>query len=304
MSPPRALALIGAGTCACPPGGDSALLRQASEWMLTPKMRKYMGRQDLLAVVAAGRAARAAGLTGEQLAACGLYLAVGFIPFETDDLETLARHSTVDGQFSPTQFAADAIHQVNPLLTFRCLPNMPAFHASYNLGITGSYFVTHPGAAQFYQALDAARRDLIDGRIEHALVGAVVDQTNCLAAYRLHAQLGCPEEPREDLAAFVCLTRQAQGERLWLEELEIAYTPHDPLADAGPGRTTLRLDDGAEQSATAADHPVELPLLLAGWHDQPPQPVGRCIEHRLAARDGFCCTSRWRYAERNGEAAA
>lgn len=52
-------------------------------------------------------------------------MCVGFIPFERTDIETIAQHSTQDGTFSMARFSTEGMAQVNPLLTFRCLPNMP-----------------------------------------------------------------------------------------------------------------------------------------------------------------------------------
>ena len=54
------------------------------------KNRKFMGLQDDLAVVAAGRALESAGLADATLGErAGLYLAVGYIPFERADIDSL-----------------------------------------------------------------------------------------------------------------------------------------------------------------------------------------------------------------------
>ena len=50
----------------------------------------------------------------------------------------------------------EAFAALNPLLTFRCLSNMPAFHVSVNFDVQGPYFVTYPGAGQLYLALEEA----------------------------------------------------------------------------------------------------------------------------------------------------
>ena len=86
-----------------------------------------MGLQDCLALAAAARAVASAGLAGDLGERCGLYLAVGFIPFERSDIERLLAGSVVDGRLDMAAFASTGIDSVNPLLTFRCLPNMPAF---------------------------------------------------------------------------------------------------------------------------------------------------------------------------------
>ena len=53
------------------------------------KLRKFMGRQDDLAVVAAGRALASASLAAPLGERCGLFLTVGYIPFEADDIARL-----------------------------------------------------------------------------------------------------------------------------------------------------------------------------------------------------------------------
>src|SRR5260370_16351507 len=59
-------------------------------YLKTPKNRKFMGNQDHLAVCAAGRALESAGLSSDPLGPkAGLFLAVGFIPFERTDIDNL-----------------------------------------------------------------------------------------------------------------------------------------------------------------------------------------------------------------------
>lgn len=67
-----------------------------------PKQRKFMGKQDAMAVVAAARALGSAGLAAEPLGErTGLYLVVGFIPFEAADVDRLLAASLdASGAFS------------------------------------------------------------------------------------------------------------------------------------------------------------------------------------------------------------
>jgi hypothetical protein len=180
-------------------------------WLASRKSRKFMGRQDQLAVIAAGQALRDAGLhdtatPGAALDALGLYLTVGHIPFERDDIDAIAARSVgADGAFDITRFAAEGIAQVNPLLTFRCLPNMPAFHISQNFGLTGAYEVAYPGTAQAAQSLAHALDDLDAGRVEMALVGGVADQRNFLVQFFFDRDAGRCALPRRDEAAMVLI---------------------------------------------------------------------------------------------------
>src|SRR5687767_3475908 len=98
-------------------------------WLKQPKTKKFMGKQDQLAVIAAGLAARRAGLTEEDLRIrTGIYLCVGYIPFERQEIEKIARNSSRNGEFTMDLFSTTGFEEVSPLLTFRCLPNMPIFH--------------------------------------------------------------------------------------------------------------------------------------------------------------------------------
>src|SRR5262249_6025354 len=144
------------------------------------KLRKFMGLQDDLAVVAAGRALHAAGRGAELGERAGLYLAVGAIPFDGAEIDALHAASSIDGRFSMHRFASEGYLVPDPLLTFRCLPNMPAFHVSVNFDVQGPYFATYPGPGQLYAALDAASAALRTGTVDVALVVGVAHQRNFL----------------------------------------------------------------------------------------------------------------------------
>src|SRR5947207_14525 len=73
----------------------------SESYLKTQKNRKFMGGQDHLAVCAAGRALESASLTASSLGAkAGLFLAVGFIPFEREDVDGLIAGSMKGGQIS------------------------------------------------------------------------------------------------------------------------------------------------------------------------------------------------------------
>jgi 3-oxoacyl-(acyl-carrier-protein) synthase len=249
-------------------------------WLKSRKMRKYMGKQDELAVIATGEALRCAGLQqAPDPARVGLYLCVGYIPFERADIDALALPSIRDGAFSMELFSTVGIEQVNPLLTFRCLPNMPIFHVSLNFGIRGPYFVTYPGIGQLYLALERAACALRAGEIDQALVGGVADQNNFLVEYHFSRLHGSPAA-RCDAAAVICLERRADAERRGaramaeLLELDIRYQAHDPLA----GRCADLMEDEFG--------PASLGLALHGG-----KPA-----HEARTRDGFAVRSKWRLA--------
>jgi len=265
----------------------------SERYLKTPKNRKFMGKQDHLAVSAAGRALESAGLDRSALGQkCGLFLAVGFIPFEREDIDALITASVDRDQISLRRFATEGFSAVNPLLTFRCLPNMPAYHISACFDIQGEYFVTYPGPGQFYIALEEAVNALNEGRISIALVGAVADQTNFLVSHhhsRLRPPIHCTD--LRDGAGFLVLEKTSENvardgcARGRLTDFKIGYTAHDPFTteldwtENFPGGTKPDGNFGA----------ASLPIVLATAQKG-------SIRHELCARDGISAWSTWEFA--------
>ncbi len=259
-------------------------------YLKVPKLRKYMGTQDDLAVAAAARALASAGLQPGQRQVhperIGLYLVVGYIPFESADLDPLVAGSLDGGRFSMQRFSTEGFRAVNGLLTFRCLPNMPAFHVSVNFDIQGPYLVTYPGAGQFYLALQAACIALEEGEVDAALVGGVAHQRNFLVSHHF-ARVEPPIAAQElrDAAGFLVLQRQGPPCRGRLLALDVAYRRHDPFE--APAMAPL------EQMEGAARCPGEMGAAsLPAWLSLESQRGGR-RRHVLHSRDGLDCTSTW-----------
>ena len=273
--------------------------REVMPWLKSKKMRKFMGKQDQLAVAAAGRAARDAALDERTLQErAGLYMCVGHIPFERSHIEAIARGSVRGGEFCMERFSTAAFERVNPLLTFRCLPNMPAFHVSLNLGIRGPYFVTYPCAGQFYLALECARAALESGEVEVALLGAVADQNNFLVRYHFRRVSGSRKLngwEGVDAGAFLCLERRDAAERraadvkLELLSSRVSYSAPDPMRTPQPfaEEVTFAGVKIAAEQPVAASLPVSLSR-AAGGGDK-----GEFV-HRLSSAGGVDAVSRWR----------
>jgi hypothetical protein len=261
-------------------GTGSIVVTQDSEidvlpWLKYRKMKKFMGKQDELAVIASGLAARDARLSEEDLRTkTGLYLCVGFIPFERQEIETIARNSSDNGRFSMDLFSTKGFDEVNPLLTFRCLPNMPIFHVSLNLNIQGPYFITYPGAAQFYVALEQACLALENREIDFALVGGVVDQNNFLVQHHYkRTAIGTKATP--DAAGFLCLERN--GIDRGLVSLHMKYQP----------RETEQIERWADADVEQHLGAASLAVLL----DQSQQ-AGN-VRHYIESVDGMEAESFW-----------
>jgi hypothetical protein len=195
-------------------------------------------------------------------------------------------------------YSTVALQQVNPLLTFRCLPNMPIFHVSLNLGIQGPYFITYPGPGQFYLALQEALAALQRGEIDLALLGAVADQDNFLVDWHFRRQRYSSAWTCADAAAFLCLEARAHAARRSARVLgeylsaSVEYEPHDPLKDTPIFTETLRLAGS------------EVPLDQAGYLGPASLPAPACwllargqageLRHELRSADGIVARSDWR----------
>lgn len=263
----------------------------ATSFLKMRKLRKFMGRQDELAVAAAGRALQSAGLAAPLGERCGVFLAVGYIPFERTDIEQLLEASLDGGQFSMRRFAAHAFGAINPLLTFRVLPNMPAFHVSLNFDIQGPYVVSYPGPGQFYGVLEEAIATLESGAIDVALIGAVADQQNVLVEHHFR-RIPFPVDASRlvNAAAFLVLERRiaarARGARRRgrLLGYHLGYAPIDPFEGTAPVECLaldgVSLQDGHEYG------PAALAMGIA-------RATRGVLTHQIHTRDGFIAASTW-----------
>jgi 3-oxoacyl-(acyl-carrier-protein) synthase len=285
------IVVTGVGACDLSPGEAAGL--DCSDYLKSRKTRKFMGKQDELAVIAAGQALAQAKPPADALRSrTGIYLAVGYIPFAWADIEPLAQHSIRDQRFSMEAFATEGIEQVNPLLTFRCLPNMPIFHVSLNFGIQGPYFVTYPGIGQFYLALERALADLDQGLVDYALLGGTADQNNFLVQWHF-SRPSARAWTLHDAAGFVCLEKRSHATarsataRIELGALEMEYAPRIDGTATADHRETFepRVDPGHRG-------PASLAVALAQRARQ--NHAGE-FTHGVTTCDGMRAVSRWSF---------
>jgi 3-oxoacyl-(acyl-carrier-protein) synthase len=289
-------------------GAASVLLPRGEEALVDPlvdplpflkvrKSRKYMGLQDDLAVVATGRALENAGLKAPLGPRTGLYLAVGYIPFRQEDIEPVLEASLSDDRqrFDVKRFGAGGYQRAHPLLTFRCLPNMPAYHVSVCFGIEGPYAVTYPGPAQLYGVLEEARAALAEDRIDIAIVGAVAHQSNFLVEHH-YGRIDPPvaADQLRDVAGVIVLEQEVHARargaviRAKIETVRVEYDPFDILDE---GRASIEKING--QSPTHGElGPALLPDVIARAVGSGPG-CPTTITHTLESRDGIRAESQW-----------
>ena len=292
---------------------------ELDQWLLEkvlriPKNRKFMGLQDKLAVVAAARALIASDLIAESdghgfqhlspllAQRCGVYMAVGYIPFEYEEIAQLSQNSQIDGRFSMPQFSSLGIAEVNPLLTFRCLPNMPAFHVSMNFSLQGPYVVSYPDIGQFYQVLQQAVTALRLKQIDFALVGGVADQNNFLVRHQLR-KLNINSQAL-DCAAFLLLERKSHTlsrgikPQLDLIATQSSYQSHDILSRIPDYQESVSVNDkGLQFSDIVYAGPASLALALSLLSEQ--SNFSGEIQHRVSSTGNINAASHWQAAARS-----
>jgi len=282
------IAVTGAASVALGPGAPKTL--EPTQFLRSRKTRKFMGTQDDLAVLAAGtaltRAQLGAGELGER---AGLFAVVGYIPFNREDIDPVLAASLEGERFSMQKFSAGGFQRAHPLLTFRCLPNMPAFHVSANFDLQGPYFVSYPGPGQVYAALEEAQQALRERSIDVAVVLAVAHQRNFLVEH--HFQRLTPPTATADLwDAGACLVLQraedVQTPRATLLELTQRYEPHDALTSDTPCVETLQgvVKPPGERGPATLFSALDAAIALG-------KPIQ--LEHALQSRDHVSARSRW-----------
>ncbi|MDB4986661.1 MAG: hypothetical protein JWN04_1839 [Myxococcaceae bacterium] len=288
------IVVTGAGHVVLEPGALSAA--DPTRFLRERKTRKFMGLQDELAVVAAGLALEQAGLAFPLGERTGLYLAVGYIPFERRDAEPVLEGSLDAGQhFDMQRFADDGYQRAHPLLTFRCLPNMPAYHVSANFGIEGPYLVTYPGPGQAYLALEEACAALEAGVVEVALCGGAAQQRNFLVEHHF-ARLLPPlaAELLRDASGFLVLEREASARArgapvlVVLERCAVRYAAFDPRLEQPSARELHNGQPCTLELGTAAM------AVCVSTRIRRSDGGGFSLLHQHSTRDGYFCESQWR----------
>jgi 3-oxoacyl-(acyl-carrier-protein) synthase len=287
------IVVTGASSVALGPTDPPTL--DPSDCLRSKKTRKFMGTQDDLAVLAAAGALARAGLTAGALGErAGLFAVVGYIPFNREDIDPVLADSLEGERFSMARFSSGGFQRAHPLLTFRCLPNMPAFHVSANFNVQGPYFVSYPGVGQVYAALDEACAELETGHIDVALAFGVAHQRNFLVQHHFsRIEPPVPEGELWDAAACVILERaeraaaRAAPALAELLELTQRYTPHSAIHQQRPQRelaTGAPLPRG--QRGPASLFALLADALAAGTPTE--------IVHAVDTRDHVSAQSRWR----------
>jgi 3-oxoacyl-(acyl-carrier-protein) synthase len=272
--------------------GKAADIRQGNlahdccplQFLRQRKTLKFMSKQDRLALEAAGLAVEMSKVPSRVLRDhAGVFLTVGYIPFELDTAAELCAGSMEGNRFSMKKFSGEAIENINPLLAFACLPNMPAHHVAMNLEILGGYFITYPDSTQMYGALLESLLQLQEGQIDLALVGGVADQSNFLV--RHHFKKTCnrsvPEE-LADCAGFLVLERSSSALKRKAEIFAKIETLETKKMESGGGV-------GRAEKNTVCLGPSELILQIYSFLNS-----DSAMLHHCFCNGFFSSSSTWR----------
>lgn len=268
--------------------------------LLVRKSRKYLSPQDDLAVVTAANALANSSMTKGHLGErAGLAVCVGYLSFDRKDTDPVLAVSVEDGRFSMPRFASDGMRKTHPLLTFRCLPNMPAFHVSVNFDLRGPYWCTYPSEAQSYAALARAIDWIEEDEADVVLVGAVAHQRNFLVEHHL-ARVEHPIDARSlrDAGAMLVLERAsraiARGARplARVHRPELRFEPRRPFDHGAPSpidqwRVGDTLVHPRTDGALGCAGPFAALASLIEAHR------GATLEHTIRTRDACAARARW-----------
>lgn len=196
------------------------------EFLADRKSVKYMGPCTQMAVLAAGRALRDAGLLGEDSTrdreATALFMATGPIAFDVEHaLASFGEQAAAD----VLALRYEGLGRCHPLLPFKMLLNMPLGLVSITFGIKGPNLILYPGPDQGAFALAHALRGLGRGRFARALVGGSACSLGLAPIMHLR-RAGCLADSVEQAQPFV------EGHSGWAPADQAAFLVLETEAEA------------------------------------------------------------------------
>jgi 3-oxoacyl-(acyl-carrier-protein) synthase len=175
-------------------GAKCAAIAGAPLETLVPdsKMTRFMNRDALLAVIAARRAVRDAGLEiGRHYAPeeAGIFGATGLAGVALEEVSRLVANAAgADGRLDLRRFGAVALRQVRPVLSFKILSNMPVSFVSMSEQFLGANAVLTPWEGQGAQAIALGMQAVAHGDAACVLAGGCDVKVHLLGILALEQQ--------------------------------------------------------------------------------------------------------------------
>jgi 3-oxoacyl-[acyl-carrier-protein] synthase II len=138
-----------------------------------------------------------------------LFAGTGSSGMNLDDIENFLNNTTDDntGLFSPQKFGQDALYKLNPLTSFKILPNMPPAVAAIYSNIKGDNLIFNPWEGNALLALYEALHEIYFGRANIVICGGSDCKTHS-NAFITFAEYGLLEKGDIVLSegsAYVCV---------------------------------------------------------------------------------------------------
>ncbi len=140
------------------------------------KSLRFMSRETRFSVCALVRCLKDAKVTVNETYGAGdiaLFSGTGSSGINLDDIQNLLDNAANDetGQFDPVKFGQVALNRLNPLTSFKILPNMPPSVAAIQAGIKGANLIFNPWEGNALLALSEAMHEVTSRREEIVFCG-------------------------------------------------------------------------------------------------------------------------------------
>ncbi len=166
------------------------------------KTLRFMSRETRFAVCALVRCLEDAGVIVNETydeSDIALFAGTGSSGMDLADIENLLDNASNDdtGLFDPRKFGQVALNRLNPLTSFKILPNMPPSVAAIQAGIKGANLIFNPWEGNALLALFEAMHEITSGRERIVFCGGSDCKThsNAFLAFMEYGLLGNEREP-------------------------------------------------------------------------------------------------------------
>lgn len=148
-----------------------------------PKGIRYMSRETMLAVAASMQCVSDSGLSpGRNIRQDELafFAGTGSSGIDIHEITPMLDGSCreEDGRFCPLEFGRTGLSRLNPLTSFKILPNMPPSVAAIYNEIKGKNLIFNPWESSALHAFEEAVFELCSGREKAVLCGGSDDRTH------------------------------------------------------------------------------------------------------------------------------
>lgn len=246
---------------------------------LPAKLRKYMSQAAVLGCLA-GREAWEHSCIQDRVRPerIALFGVSGLTAAQFENAPDLLGNCVdASGEFSEKLLGLEGLSRMNPLDSFRLLPNMPPCLLAMLLGIQGPNLILNPFEDQTAYALQEGVRAIAMGDVDAALVGAADTPSSPSSLVYLHqnGQIQAGEVASPSAVYFV-LERAEAGQAQVREQARISLEPkgnakpwQDPLAPR-LGRTfAVSPLFALLEACLGSRKPLELPGIEVNLEGQP-----------------------------------